>query len=63
MVPVKLKGKVQVMDDPAKELNATAAQEVTDILEKADKVGETKEPKTNHWFYTVPFTGVRYYSY
>jgi hypothetical protein len=63
MVPVKLKEKVQVVEDISEKLNATAAQQVTDILEGAEKIAETKKPRTNHWSYTVPFAGVRYYSY
>ena len=63
MVPVELKNKVKGLEDPSKELNATAAQKVKDILAEAEKVADNKDSKTSYWSYTVPFAGVRYYSY
>ena len=63
MVSVELKEKVQVVESPSNELNATAVQQVADILEEAEKVEEVKEPKANYWYYSMPFAGVRYYSY
>jgi hypothetical protein len=63
MVPVVSKEKVQIVDNLSKDLNATAAQQVTAILAEAEKAAETNDLKTNHWSYNVPFAGVRYYSY
>ena len=63
MVPVESKKKAQVLENPSQKLNATALQQVTDILEESEKVAETRNPATNHWFYSMPFAGVRYYSY
>jgi hypothetical protein len=63
MVSVELKEKVQVVEDPSQELNSTALQQVRDILEESEKAREPQEPKTTYWSYSVPFAGVRYYSY
>jgi hypothetical protein len=63
MVSAQLKESVQVVDNLSKDLNATAAQQVTAILVEAEKAAETNDLKTNHWSYNVPFAGVRYYSY
>jgi hypothetical protein len=63
MVSAQLKESVQVVEGPSKDLNATAAQQVTAILAEAEKAAETNDLKTNHWSYNVPFAGVRYYSY
>jgi hypothetical protein len=63
MVSAELKEKVQVVEDPSRELNSKALQQVTDILEESEKTKETQETKANYWSYSVPFAGVRYYSY
>lgn len=63
MVPFQLQEKVQVVENPSRKLNATAVQQVADILEEAEKVEEAQGPKTDYWYYSVPSAGVRYYSF
>ena len=63
MATVELKDKVQVVEHTSKDLNPTAVQQVTEILEKTEEPARAGEPKKAQWFYQVPCAGVRYYSY
>lgn len=47
------------------ELNSTVKQQVADILEEAvpERPRQTQRVRAAQWGYTVPFAGVRYYSY
>ncbi len=39
------------------------AQELESIVEDAKQPQDVEQPKARHWYYNVPFAGVRYYSF
>ena len=39
------------------------AQELESIVEDAEQAQDVEQPKARHWYYSVPFAGVRYYSF
>ena len=39
------------------------AQELDSIVEDAEQVQDAEQPKARQWYYSVPFAGVRYYSF
>lgn len=43
--------------------NITTGQQVANILDKAEQDLKTEECDQDNWFYSVPFAGVRCYSY
>ena len=43
--------------------NNTLAQELESIVEDAKQPQDVEQPKARHWYYSVPFAGVRYYSF
>ena len=45
------------------ELNAKLAREVEAVVEVAERKQRKDQPNTDHWFYSVPHAGVRYYSF
>ncbi len=63
MTTVELKKQPQVVERTPEDLNPTAVQQVKEILEEAEEPARAGDPKPAHWFYQVPFAGVRYYTY
>ena len=43
--------------------NNTLAQELESIVEDAKQPQDVEQPKARYWYYSVPFAGVRYYSF
>ncbi len=39
------------------------SQELESIVEDAEQAQDVEQPKARHWYYSVPFAGVRYYSF
>ena len=39
------------------------AQELESIVEDAKQPQDVEQPKARYWYYSVPFAGVRYYSF
>lgn len=63
MATVELKKQAQVIERTPEDLNSTAVEQVTEILEEAERPARAGKPKPAHWFYQVPCAGVRYYTY
>jgi hypothetical protein len=36
---------------------------VEDVIEAAERGSDPDHPRTAHWFYSMPFPGVRYYHF
>ena len=39
------------------------ARELESIVEDSEQAQDVEQPKARHWYYSVPFAGVRYYSF
>ncbi|MFQ6029070.1 MAG: hypothetical protein ACE5Q6_16445 [Dehalococcoidia bacterium] len=63
MVSVDVLEKIEEQDVTSQQLNSTVSHQVENILEDAGDREDTDQPKTMKWHYSVPFAGVRYYSY
>ena len=61
--------RLRLLDKSAEEetvepqLASTVVEELTDVLEKADRPGPTTGPEGVYWHYSVPMAGVRYYGF
>lgn len=65
MAQILLPIQIQTPELHSPELNPTVKQQVADILEDAvpERPRQSRLVRTAQWHYTVPFAGVRYYSY
>lgn len=60
MAVLELKDMVEVVEIDLVRLDETVVQ---DVIEAAERGSAPGYAETAHWFYSVPFAGVRYYSY
>jgi hypothetical protein len=60
MVLLGLPDKVKEVEIGLVRVDGTAAQDVVAAAERGTDAGHAE---TGHWFYSVPFPGVRYYDY
>ena len=63
MVSVKPGDKVANADTPQRELNATLTRQMLEVLEEPAQDQVVERAESARLFYTVPFPGVRYYSF
>ena len=63
MATVELLERSRIEDIVNEGPESTLAQELESIVEEAEQVQEVEQPKARHWYYSVPFAGVRYYSF
>ena len=63
MTTVELLERDRLHDIVNDGLESGLAQEVDSIVEEAEQVQGVEQPKARHWYYSVPFPGVRYYSF
>lgn len=60
MVVLELQDMVEVVEIDLVRLNETVIQ---DVVEAAERSSDPGHAETGYLFYSVPFPGVRYYSY
>lgn len=60
MAVLELQDMVEVVEIDLVRLDETVVQ---DIVEAAERGSDPGYAETSHWSYSVPFPGVRYYSY
>lgn len=60
MAVLELKDMVEMVEIDLVLLDETVVQ---DVIEAAERGSAPGYAETAHWFYSVPFAGVRYYSY
>lgn len=60
MAVLELRDTVEVVEIDLVRLDETVVQ---DVIEAAERGSAPGYAETAHWFYSVPFAGVRYYSY
>ncbi len=63
MTTVELLERDRVQDIVNDGTESTLAQELESIVEDVEQAHDAKQPKAPHWYYSVPFAGVRYYSF
>ena len=67
MTPILSPQRSNVPESDSPELTSTVKQQVSDILEEAQPQRQTRAPSRKtapaQWGYSVPFAGVRYYSF
>lgn len=63
MATVELLDRDRVQDIVNDGPESTLTQELESIVEEAEQVQEVEQPKARQWYYSVPFAGVRYYSF
>ena len=60
MTVLELQDMVEVVEIDLVRLDETV---VRDVVEAAERGSDPGHAETSHWSYSVPFPGVRYYSY
>jgi hypothetical protein len=60
MAVLELRDTVEVVEIDLVRLDETVIQ---DVIEAAERGSDPGYAETAHWSYSVPFPGVRYYSY
>lgn len=49
--------------DVSDKLNIKATREIEELLEKSERAQKDKETSNGGWYFRMPMTGVRYYSF
>ena len=63
MAVLELQDMVEVMEIDLVRLDEKVVQDVVEAVEVAERSSDLGHAETGHLFYSVPFPGVRYYSY
>ena len=63
MAAVELLERDRRQDIVNDERESRLAQELDNIVEDAEQAHDVEQSKARHWYYSVPFAGVRYYSF
>lgn len=63
MAAVELLERDQIQDVINDGPENRLAHELESIVEDAEQAQDVEQPKARHWYYSVPFAGVRYYSF
>ena len=63
MVMVDVRGEPDILPLNTELIDREKAREVADSVIEKEKASRPEEDRTAHWYYSVPFPGVRYYGF